>query len=653
MFSKSRNHIAMTDRFVLNHIRSIPLFERLSPDQLGALSTAFQVLRFEPGEIVFAQGQPTQGMFVFVSGKALLSRQTPQGDQSLGLIGGGQYINEAALNEPMIESATLRVLEPSVVLFLSRARMDAVLTAQPSLQSNLRGRLDAEEIEVARQLFTGQRPTETIIHAWRLHQWVWIRQIPIPVIVGGAVGAAAFFLSASSPSVALALGGLALVILVTGIAYLYFEWRDDALILTSERMVKIHNNLLTFTRSLSEIPLERVIEVRSEIPAADLMARAFGYGTVFIRTAGESGSLTVPFIPNPQAVQSAIFAERDRFQQLTRQRSQLNVRADIERALGISDGAGLSGSPASLAGGGVGADSGESVRRSGTQGLAIARTRFTTETGETVYRKHFTVWLAHIALPSIALILGLIGIIAAIAGASIFGDSVAPIIALSLGVAVFLFGVVWFYMADWDWRNDTITINPQTITIIHKRPLWLQNEIDQISLTQIDNVISDVQGLFNSLLNRGEVRIFLLGAGKPKIVAPIYAPQELHAEISRRQAELKNRAQQRESQSERDAIVEYLRAYHEANRIQQAQPASGAPAPGSPTPSYANPPPPPYTPPAPPPPARQPAPPPAAPPPSARPANAPFFDPSGGIAAPPPPPPGTGSRPPNIPRPRS
>ncbi|PJF26249.1 MAG: hypothetical protein CUN53_08670, partial [Phototrophicales bacterium] len=462
--------------------------------------------------------------------------------------------------------------------------------------------------------------------------------------VGGAVGAAALFLSASSPTIALALGGLALVIMAAGIAYLYFEWRDDALILTSERIVKIHNNLLTFTRSMSEIPLERVIEVRSEIPPADLMARAFGYGTVFIKTAGESGSLEVPFIPNPQAVQTAIFAERDRFQQLARQRSQLRVRADIERALGISDGAGFSGGAASLAGGSVGDESGESVRRSGTQGLAIARTRFTTETGETVYRKHFTVWLAHIAVPSIVLILGLIGIIAAIAGASLFGDTVAPVIALSLGVAVFLFGVVWFYIADWDWRNDTITINPQTITIIHKRPLWMQNEIDQISLTQIDNVISDVQGLVNSLLNRGEVRIFLLGAGKPKIIAPIYAPQELHAEISRRQAELKNRAQQRESQSERDAIVEYLRAYHEANRIQQAQQSQPAPPP-----SYANPQPL-YTPPATPQqPARQPAP--STPP--ARPANTPFFDPTGGIAAPPPPPPGRGSRPPNIPRPRT
>ncbi len=638
----------MTDRFVLNHIRSIPLFERLSPEQLSALSTAFQVRRFEPGEIVFAQGQPTQGMFVFVSGKALLTRQTPQGEQQLGLVGGGQYINEAALNEPMIESATLRVLEPSVVLFLSRARMDAALNAQPSTQPNLRSHLKAEELALARQLLTGQRPTETIIHAWRLHQWVWIRQIPIPVIIGGAVGAAAVFLSATTPTVALALGGLALVIVVAGIAYLYFEWRDDALILTSERIVKVHNNLLTFTRSLSEIPLERVVEVRSEIPPADLMARLFGYGTVFVRTAGETGSLEAPFMPNPRAVQSAIFVERDRFQQLTRQRSQLNIRADIERALGISDGTGLStNSPyISLAGGGVGGGSGESVRRSGMQGLAIARTRFINEAGETVYRKHFTVWLAYIALPAIALVLGLIGIITAIAGVSIFGGAVTPIIALSLGVAVLLFAVVWFYMADWDWRNDTITINPQTITIVHKRPLWLQNEIDQISLTQIDNVISDVQGLVNSLLNRGEVRIFLIGAGKPKIIAPIYAPQELHAEISRRQAELKNRAQQWEAQSERDAIVEYLRAYHEANRTQQTQ--QGQPAPSAPSLGCANPPP------SAPPPVRPSSAPPAAPsaPPPARPTSLPFFDPSGGIAAPPPPPPGAGSRPPNIPRPR-
>jgi membrane protein YdbS with pleckstrin-like domain len=617
----------MTDRFVLNHIRNIPLFERLTPDQLAALSTAFEVLRFQPGEIVFAQGQPTRGMFVFVSGKALLSQQTPQGERHLGLIGGGQYINEAALNEPMIETATLRIVEPSVVLFLSRARMDAALSAQPSIQHNLRGRLDAEELEVARQLFTGQRPTETIIHAWRLHQWIWIRRIPIPLLIGGAVGAAAILLSASSPTIALALGGLALVIAAAGIAYLYFEWRDDALILTSERIVKVHNNLLTFTRSLSEIPLERVIEVRSEIPAADLMARAFGYGTVCIRTAGESGSLEVPFMPNPQAVQSSIFTERDRFQQLTHQRSQLKVRADIERALGISGGEALSDFPPA-------APRADSVRRSGTQGLAIARTRFTTETGETVYRKHFTVWLAHIALPSLVSMLGLIGIIAAAAGASIFSGAVAPIIALSLGIVVFLVGVVWFYMADWDWRNDTITISPQTITIVHKRPLWLQNEIDQISLTQIDNVISDVQGLFNNLLNRGEVRIFLLGAGKPKIIAPIYAPQELHAEISRRQAELKNRSQQQQSQAERDAIVEYLRAYHEANRIQQAQ--QGQPAP---PPSYASPPPPAHAP-----------PPPSAP--AARPANVPFFDPNGGITAPPPPPATGGSRPPNIPRPR-
>jgi membrane protein YdbS with pleckstrin-like domain len=371
-----------------------------------------------------------------------------------------------------------------------------------------------------------------------------------------------------------------------------------------------------------------VIEVRSEIPRADLMARLFKYGTVCIRTAGESGSLEMAFMPHPQTVQSAIFTERDSFQRLTYQRSQLKVRSDIARALGISGGEALTDlPPASGAAGGV--------RRRGTQGLAIARTRFTNQNGDTVYRKHFTVWLAHIALPSFVSMLGLIGIGAAVVGASIFSGAVTPIIALSLGVVVFLIGVIWFYMADWDWRNDTITITPQTITIIRKRPLWLQNEIDQISLTQIDNVISDVQGLLNSLLNRGEVRIFLLGAGKPKVIAPVYDPQELHAEISRRQAELKSRSQQQQSQAGRDAIVEYLRAYHEANRVQQAQPSQPAPAP-----SWADPTPPPA------PPVNPPAPP-------ARPVSVPFFDPNGGITAPPPPPPGTGgSRPPNIPRPR-
>jgi CRP-like cAMP-binding protein len=563
--------------FVLNHIKNIPLFERLTPDQLGALSLQFQVLRFEPGEIVFAQGQPTQGMFVFVSGKALLMRQTvpaapgaQPGEQRLGLITGGQYVNEAALSAPMIESASLRAVEPCVVLFLSRGRLEIVLQAQPALQGNLRGHLDEEEQQVTKTLFTGQRPTEIIVRAWRRHPWVWVRYTPIPVLIGVALGIVALILSAQSAGIGLALGALALIVTGGVLYYLYSEWKDDALILTSERIVKIHNNLLTFTKSLNEIPLERILEVTIELPPADVAARLFNYGTVVIRTAGETGNLNLNMLPQPQTIQSVIFAERDRFRQVVEQRSRGAIRADVERALGIGDGGARGDAPSQNA-------PARSVVRLGTQGLPFAKTRFINENGEVVYRKHLTVWFSHVALPLVAIGLGIVGMIAAIAGVSLFGGGVPVGIILPLAFGVLLFGGVWYYIADWDWRNDIVTINLQTITIIHKRPLWIENQIDRISLSQIDNVISDVQGLVNSILNRGEVRIYLIGAEKPKLIEPIYAPEEFHAEISRRQAELNNKQELERSKQQRDSIGEYLRAYHETMSMEQAAQAGARP----------------------------------------------------------------------------
>ena len=64
----------MPERFVQSHIRNLPLFQRLTPQQLAAMAEAFQVLRFEPNEVIFRQGQPSQGMFVFVSGRGVLTQ---------------------------------------------------------------------------------------------------------------------------------------------------------------------------------------------------------------------------------------------------------------------------------------------------------------------------------------------------------------------------------------------------------------------------------------------------------------------------------------------------------------------------------------------------------------------------------------------------
>ena len=69
----------MAERFVQSHIRNLPLFEPLSPQQIAVVAGIVQVLRFEPGQLVVQEGQPTQGLMLFVSGRGILTRRAPNG----------------------------------------------------------------------------------------------------------------------------------------------------------------------------------------------------------------------------------------------------------------------------------------------------------------------------------------------------------------------------------------------------------------------------------------------------------------------------------------------------------------------------------------------------------------------------------------------
>jgi len=84
----------MPDRFVLSQIRALPLFERLSQPQLDLIADAFQTVRYEPGVVVFQQGQPSPGLMLIVSGSGLLTRVNPSGfEETGGRIAAGAYIN--------------------------------------------------------------------------------------------------------------------------------------------------------------------------------------------------------------------------------------------------------------------------------------------------------------------------------------------------------------------------------------------------------------------------------------------------------------------------------------------------------------------------------------------------------------------------------
>jgi hypothetical protein len=150
-----------------------------------------------------------------------------------------------------------------------------------------------------------------------------------------------------------------------------------------------------------------------------------------------------------------------------------------------------------------------------------------------------------------------------------------------------LAGVVWFYLADWDWRNDMYIVGDETITLIHKRPLWLQNQVDKILISQVHNVESVVSGLFSSLFDVGDVQISLVGSAESsvKVFRGVPNPRAIQSEISRRQMRARTQHEEADSDRQRQLIAEYLSVYNEsiAPRLDVAQ-AQAQPAPPPPPP---------------------------------------------------------------------
>lgn len=568
----------MSDRFVIGHLRQLPPFERLSPQQLGSLSTVTQVMRYEPGAAIFSEGQPALGMYVFVNGRGMLTRRNAQGfEEQIAYVASGQYINEASLYQDMRETATLRVVEQSIILFISRRGFANLISRMPEIRANLRTpsaegapampssapqRAQASEAapgttgtpaprpptarSAPQKLFTGQRDDETVLHIFKRHPWAFLRYfwLPILVMIGASIGG--LILSAQIGLFGIALSALGIILPGILMFYMYFEWRDDLLVLTDQRVVNIWHHLLRFENTINEIPLERILEVNYEIPPADPPAQLFNYGTLAIKTAGEAANLSISLMPDPKNIQTLIFEQRDRVRLRGENRNRQAIESEIQRALGINGGA------QAFTEGSIG-------RRMEPLGIPFIRTRFMNSNGEIVWRRHSSVWLEHVFLPTLLCIAGLIAPVLP----AFLPEFPAAGIAIGIGALLFIIGAIWFYLTDWDWRNDLFVLGDETITLIHKRPLWLQNEVQRVRLAQVDNVVSDVTGFLNNLLNRGNVRISLIGSNELKVFDKIYDPAEVQAEISRRQAAFKARAQESEVRSQRQAIADYLAVYHQ------------------------------------------------------------------------------------------
>ncbi|WP_294535624.1 cyclic nucleotide-binding domain-containing protein [uncultured Rhodoblastus sp.] len=114
-----------------------PIFAELAPEALRLIAFASEPLRLGPGDVVFRQGEPSEGGYVVISGA--LSLDSTESPAIAGkVVGPGVLLGELALIVPTQHSTTAIARQNSNLLKIPRALFIRALEASPASARRLK-----------------------------------------------------------------------------------------------------------------------------------------------------------------------------------------------------------------------------------------------------------------------------------------------------------------------------------------------------------------------------------------------------------------------------------------------------------------------------------------------------------------------------------
>ena len=114
-------------------LRDAVLFESLSEKQLVELAERLKFIRLEPDDALFKQGEIDNSLYLIASGVVQISRELPDGVDSLGCIGSGDYIGEVGLLTGAAHAATAKARTHCEAFLLSHDGVSALMEQNAEL----------------------------------------------------------------------------------------------------------------------------------------------------------------------------------------------------------------------------------------------------------------------------------------------------------------------------------------------------------------------------------------------------------------------------------------------------------------------------------------------------------------------------------------
>jgi CRP/FNR family transcriptional regulator len=141
-------------------LRRSTIFRRLAADDRQRLAAVAQLRDYDKGQMLFAEGDAPDVLFIVVSGRVKIYKMTARGtDVILEIFGPGDPVGGAAVYEGRPYPASAMTLEPTTCVLVPRQAYFALLEAHPSMVRGLLSGLSLRLVELTNRLaeLTGGR----------------------------------------------------------------------------------------------------------------------------------------------------------------------------------------------------------------------------------------------------------------------------------------------------------------------------------------------------------------------------------------------------------------------------------------------------------------------------------------------------------------
>ena len=134
-------------------LRRIPFFRRLSPALRARVAAVARLKSHERGELIFAEGDPSDAFMVIVDGRVKVFKSTPAGKEIiLEIFGAGDPLGAVAVYEGAPFFASALAIEASTVLNIDQAAFFRLLEDDPAMVRGLLSGLTIRLAELTRRL---------------------------------------------------------------------------------------------------------------------------------------------------------------------------------------------------------------------------------------------------------------------------------------------------------------------------------------------------------------------------------------------------------------------------------------------------------------------------------------------------------------------